>query len=404
MTSNTIDAGRLGRARFRRSLALALALSIALIAAFPASGLAQEAPKSYKKWYFGVGGALLVGVPVYLFASDRGLGNSACSSQGCVTALAALIGGAIGFMIGAEKDRSYVRRMAAGPTLDYEYHNVPLDLVPDRITKFPGGAAVVGVGGVRIVTEDGTVHPRGSGVRGIDDVAVIPDLDLLVLSTYSNLIGFAVYDDSAQGHVIDERGGGALEVFQSDLAVAGLDSLRLIRVRRDGTDIDTETLAQVASSGYVTDMAFSGFGRLGWVLMENRLASYNASFEKIGEVELPAAGHAVRARGSRLAVSAGTNGVFVVDVRDPAAPRVVQRYTGVKFAYAADLDGDRLYVAAGPEGVAVVDISGDEPKVIGVARRTKFASDVIISGTGEAWILDREAQMVQIVDLGVESR
>jgi len=404
MTSSAVHAGRLGRVRFGRSLALALALSISLIAAFPASGLGQEAPKSYKKWYFGVGGALLVGVPVYLFASDRGLGNSACSSQGCVTALAALIGGAIGFMIGAEKDRSYVRRMAAGPTLDYEYHNVPLDLVPDRITKFPGGAAVVGVGGVRIVTEDGTVHPRGRGVRGIDDVAVIPDLDLLVLSTYSNLIGFAVHDDSAQGHVIDERGGGALEVFQSDLAVAGLDSLRLIRFRRDGTDIDTETLAQVASSGYVTDMAFSGFGRLGWVLMENRLASYNASFEKIGEVELPAAGRAVRARGSRLAVAAGTNGVFVVDVRDPAAPRVVQRYTGVKFAYAADLDGDRLYVAAGPEGVAVVDISGDEPKVIGVARRTKFASDVIISGAGEAWILDREAQTVQIVDLGVESR
>ena len=116
---------------------------------------------------------------------------------------------------------------------------------------------------------------------------------------------------------------------------------------------------------------------------------------------MPAAGRTVRGHGNRLAIAAGTNGVYVLDASDPAAPRVVQQYTGVRFAYAADLEGDRLYVAAGTEGVAVVDISGDQPRVIGVARHTEFATDVRVSGVGKAWILDRDGELVQIVDFGV---
>ncbi len=84
---------------------------------------------------------------------------------------------------------------------------------------------------------------------------------------------------------------------------------------------------------------------------------------------------------------------------DPAAPRMVQQFDGVRFAYAADLDGDLLYVAAGHEGVAVVDIGGDEPNVIGLARESRFAIDVVVTESGDAWILDREGRSLQLADL-----
>ena len=399
MTKNSAgSAGPFGSARSRRSTAFALA--IALVIALPTAGPAQDSPKSHKKWYLAIGGALLVGIPAYVFTAEGGL-ESGCSSKGCVGLMAAIIGGGIGFLVGSEMDKSYARRMAAGPSLDYTFRDIPLDLVPDRMTYFPGGAAVVGASGARIIREDGSVHPRGSGIRGIEDVAVMPSLDLLVLSTFSNLISFSVDDDSAQGQVIDSRGGGVLEAFQGRLAVAGLDSLRLLAVRREAGEYEVETVAGFDNPDYVTDMSFDGYGRIGWVLVENQLTSYTAGLEKVGEVELPAAGRTVRGQGRRLAVAAGTNGVYVLDASDPAAPRVVQQYTGVRFAYAADLEGDRLYVAAGTEGVAVVDISGDQPRVIGVARHTEFATDVRVSGAGKVWILDRDGQLVQIVDFGV---
>jgi hypothetical protein len=293
--------------------------------------------------------------------------------------------------------------MEAGPNLSYTFREIPLDLVPDRFTGFPGGVAVAGLGGARIVFRDGTVQQRAWGVRGIEDIAVLAEQDLLVLSTFSNLLTYPVTDSAAQGQVVDERGGGSMEVFSDRLAVAGLDTLRLLRLRGQGRELTAETVSGVEQRDFVTDMAFSDFGRVGWVLAENRLTSYTSDLEIIGVTELPAAGRAVRARGSRLVVAAGTHGAFVLDVADPGAARVVLSYEGVRFAYAADLRGDLLYVAAGPEGVAVVDISGSQPRVVGVARHPRFATDVVVTECGEVWILDRDGRSVQIAEFGLQT-
>jgi hypothetical protein len=395
MRSSTGKTRPLSGGHLRRSITLAVALAVVT----PASALAQS--KSHKRWYFGIGGALAIGVPAYVFTSEDATLSSSCSSKGCVGGVAAAIGGIIGFLIGMEMDNKYERRMRAGPTFDYSFVDVPLDIVPDRITGFPGGAAIVGMGGARVIRSDGTVQSRGSGVRGIEDVAVVPALDLLILSTFSNLLSFEIADDSAYGRVIDERGGGSMAVFESRLAVAGLDSLRLLDISRSDDDVRIETVAGLASSDYVTDMAFDAGRNIGWVLTENRLASYEAGLRKLGEVILPATGRTVRTQGNRLVVAAGSSGAFVLDARDPAAPRIVQQYEGVRFAYAADLDGERMYVAAGPEGVALVDISGTEPRVVGVAREARFATDVVVSGVGAVWIVDRDGKSVQIADFGI---
>ncbi len=395
MRSSTGKTRPLSGRLVRRSIALAVALAVIS----PASTFGQS--KSYKRWYFGIGGALAIGIPAYVFTSEDATLSSTCSTKGCVGGVAAAIGGIIGFLIGMEMDNKYERRMRAGPTFDYSFLDVPLDIVPDRAAGFPGGVAVVGMGGARVVRSDGSVQSRGSGVRGIEDVAVVPALDLLILSTFSNLLSFEIADDSSYGRVIDERGGGSMEVFNSRLAVAGLDSLRLLDVSRIDDDVRIETVAGLENSDYVTDMVFDPDRNIGWVLTENRLVSYEAGLRRLGELTLPATGRTVRTQGDRLAVAAGSSGVFVLDVRDPSAPRIVQQYEGVRFAYAADLDGERMYVAAGPEGVALVDISGAEPRVVGVAREPRFATDVVVSGVGAVWIVDRDGKSVQIADFGV---
>jgi hypothetical protein len=374
---------------------------MAILVAMPQPARGQEY-KGKRKWIYALIGAVVVGVPTYLASSDGEFDNF-CSSKTCMGVIGASLGALVGYLIGYEIDSRYERRLAAGPSLDYEYRNVPLDLTPDRMAYFPGGAAVAGVGGARIVYRDGTTLMRGSGVRGIEDIAVLPSLDVLVLSTYANLLAFPLRGDSAQGEVIDERGGGAMESVDDLLAVAGLDSLRLLRVRRGVAQLTTEPLAGVAQSDFVTDMSHSRFGRVTWLLAGDRLLAYDAQFGQVGDLQLPVAGRTIRTDGSRLAVATGSEGVILLDVRDPALPRIVLEYKGVRFAYAADLAGDRMYVAAGPEGVAVVDISGAEPRVLGVARDVDFANDVWAAGDGELWILDREGRQVQIADIATEA-
>ncbi len=382
------------RAATRRIIAALLALCLVYV---PVSADAQGLFAGKKSWVYALVGAAIVGIPAY-FITNASTVNDNCSSRSCVTLVGVALGAGVGFLIGRELDHKYNRRMAAGPSLKYNFDNVPLDLVPDRMSWFPGGAAVIGLGGARIVMRDGSVISRAFGVRGIEDAAVLPDLELLVLSTASSLLAFPVASDSGQGQVIDERGGSSMEVFDERLVVAGLDSLRLLALVKTADGTSVETLAGLENFDFITDMAFSAYARTGWVLIEDRLVAYSSDLEKVGEMTLPAAGRSVRTDGNRLAVAAGSHGVYILEAADPAAARVVQEYTGLRFAYAADLDGDVLYVAGGSEGVVVLDIGNSEPRVIGVAREVEFASDVVIGSDGEAWILDREGRKVQIAD------
>ena len=380
--------------------ALTFLTALAVLAA-PSAAAAQDSYKSHRKiWYALIGAAVVGGVTFALTNNnERGIGN--CTDQTCVTAVTTAMGGLVGYLVGRDIDSKRERRFAAGPSLEYEFQNIPLQLVPDRMTAFPGGAAVVGLGGARIVMRDGTMTLHGRGVRGIEDVAVLPSSNILILSTPRSLLAFPVRDEHGQGTVIDERGGGTMEAIRDNLAVAGVDSLRLLALHMRDEVVDAETLAGFESFDYVADMAYSPFSGLTWVLTDDLLTAYNSDLEMVGELLLPAIGRSVRAHGSRLVVAAGTNGAFVVDATDPEDARVVGEFTGMRFAYAADLDGDLLYVAGGNEGVAVVDMSGSEPRVVGIAREVRFASDVIVAGESDVWILDREGRQVQIAEFGV---
>lgn len=383
-----------------RSLTLVLALALVLT---PVSAHAQAQHKGVKRWLFGAVGAVVIGGGTLILMNSLASSenNTGCASTGCVTVLATGMGFGMGYLIGNDIDKKNARKFAAGPTLKYDYKNFPLGMVPDRMTTFPGGAAIVGLGGARIVMRDGTISSRALGVRGIEDVAILPSSQLLVLSTHSSLIAFPMGDADAQGQVIDERGGGSMEAVSDQLAVAGRDSLRMLSLRAGDSEWSVETLSSLETFDYVADIAYSSFSGLTWVLTDDILSAYDSDLGKIAEVTLPASGRTVRVSGTRLAVAAGTNGAFVFDVTNPVAPQMLRTFSGVRFAYSADIDGDLLYVAAGTEGVAVVDIRSANADALGVARGVRFASDVMVAGDSEIWILDREGRQIQKAEFQV---
>ena len=77
----------------------------------------------------------------------------------------------------------------------------------------------------------------------------------------------------------------------------------------------------------------------------------------------------VRVRGTTAFVSDGLAGLAILDVADPATPKLLGRVTTGGQARGLALDGRIAYVAAGSAGLVVVDVSTlAAPRVIGRAR------------------------------------
>lgn len=383
-----------------------LAIGMTMLWASLAAGQAPESRnpgelQGKKRVLFAALGMLVAGVPAYVSSESAPSGGN-CSSQSCVTALAVVIGGTAGFLIGLDYDRKYTRRLASGPTLEVTTPptRIPLTLAPERMTGFEAGAVVTGSAGANLVYEDGRVLPRATGIRGIEDAAVLPQQDLVVFATASGLLAFPLSGDSVRGSLLDRTGGSALETVDADLAVGDASEIRILRVESVDGVPSAERVAAVASGGLVTDLTWSPFGRVAWALVESRLVGFApGTLEPLGSVDLPGPGLVVRVRGDRAIVASGSQGVVLVDIADPTAPRVVQVIGGMRFAYSADLAADRLHVAAGSEGVVVVDLSDETaPSVIGVLRTVGFARDLFAEGR-RLWVLDRLGRKVEIADL-----
>jgi hypothetical protein len=76
----------------------------------------------------------------------------------------------------------------------------------------------------------------------------------------------------------------------------------------------------------------------------------------VGAIDTPGFAHRVRVQGTFAYVADGRGGLQVVDVADPASPRIVG---SLAMADALDVDvrGNVAYVAAGPDGLVVADVS-----------------------------------------------
>ena len=87
-------------------------------------------------------------------------------------------------------------------------------------------------------------------------------------------------------------------------------------------------------------------------------------------------------------VAAGRDGVYVIDVSDPAMPRLAARYQGVRNALDVALLESLAYIAAGEQGLVVVDIGRPaEPKAAAVARNLGSPS-LVLRTSGQVWVVD----------------
>lgn len=90
--------------------------------------------------------------------------------------------------------------------------------------------------------------------------------------------------------------------------------------------------------------------------------------------------HAVVVRGTTAYVS-GTNGVYLLDVSNPASLRVIGEYRTAGAGYRLDVVGDRVYVADGGNGLVVLETGAAEvPEAVG-----KFGA---AGGKARPWTID----------------
>lgn len=87
---------------------------------------------------------------------------------------------------------------------------------------------------------------------------------------------------------------------------------------------------------------------------------------------------AAAARGSTVALAAGTDGLVLLDASDPARPRRTSSLALPGAAYDVALDGDRAFLAMGEQGVAVTDVSGVKPSLVKTLAVPGVASGVAV--------------------------
>ncbi|MBI4546023.1 MAG: hypothetical protein HY703_12555 [Gemmatimonadetes bacterium] len=369
------------------------------------AGWAQEAEQSeataYRRWVLALVGAAVATVPA-LLTKEKEDARGACQSKACLTALAATMGASAGFLIGRERDQAAARRNAGGPTLKLETRAVELDLLPERLTAYQGGAVVVGREGMAAVQQDGRINRLAGDMRGVQAAAGLPAHDALLAATASGVFSFPLRD-RAPGRLVLQQGGAALEPMGADqVALGGGALLRRLKLTGQGAMLQLEEEARAASPGAFTALAYSPFAGVLWNLSHDRLVARSAAgFEEVGSVTLPAGGRSLSLSGGRALVAAGSQGVFLLDISQPDAPRIMSQVQGLRFAFDAVLEGDRAYVALGRQGLLVIDVSDvAHPRTIGVARNLGFVSEVDLAGAGKVYALDREGGRLFTVDTG----
>ena len=106
----------------------------------------------------------------------------------------------------------------------------------------------------------------------------------------------------------------------------------------------------------------------------------------------------------RTMAAAGSDGVFLLDISNPAAPVLLGTATGFDFAYDAVLDGAQLYVAAGPRGLLLVDVTDPAAAaLLGSGRQFGFAVDLARDDAGRILVVDRMGRTLHIVEVQREA-
>jgi hypothetical protein len=195
-----------------------------------------------------------------------------------------------------------------------------------------------GDGGVQIVDVHFPERPRLLGTAaGLDarDVAVYGD-HVLVAAGGDEVLGVVDIADPASPRVV-YRWGTDVPGHASD--------------QRDGMGIDVVGNVAVVAQGdeLPSPFFFTGYGVRIFDVREPEHPVLLTTFEPAGDAQ------DVRIAGERAYVTCGAEGMFVLDLSTPGAPREIERYT-IPTAYDVRIEGGRAFVATS-RVVDVLDVS-----------------------------------------------
>ncbi len=362
-------------------------VAVALLAPTPAA--AQESgPGSHRKWLGGAIGAVVAGIPTFTSADfDPNLGN--CTRTECFAPLATAVGFTLGFLIGKEFDDGAARRFVAGPRLDLSpRQTIQLPFLPDRGRA--AGAVALWSGAEGLIRLEGGVQSPLGGLRGLRDATLLEERAALVAATPSGLFALPLVRDDMPGRRIDARGARLAAAGNGGgLVVSGAAGLLGFTSRGEGADLELSEAARTTGDPLAADLVWPRASRIAWVLEGPRLVARDGgTLAEVGALALSAATRSLDVDGALGAVAAGRDGVYVIDVTDPAMPRLAARYRGVRNALDVALLESRAYIAAGEQGLVVVDVGRPaEPKVAAVVRNLGSPS-LVLRTSGQIWVVD----------------
>ena len=369
--------------------AYAILLVVAGVAPPPAPAAAQESgPGGHRKWLGAAIGAVVVGVPTFTSADfNPGLGG--CTRTECFAPVATVIGFTLGFLLGKEFDDAAARRFVAGPRLDLRpRRTVQLPFPPDRGRT--AGEAVLLSGAEGLILLGGETPSVTGGVRGLRDATLVDERAAIVAATSAGLFALPAGRDDIPGRRVDERaarlvaaGGGG------GLVVAGPGGLIGFTSLGQGADLELSEASRTTGGPRAADLVWPRRSPIAWVLEGPRLVARDGdSLAEVGALGLSAAARSLDVNARLAVVAAGRDGVYVVEVSEPAAPRLAARYQGVRNALDVALLDARAYIAAGEQGLVILDLARPaEPEVAAVVRN--LGSPSLVQGnSGQAWVVD----------------
>lgn len=364
------------------------------------AGASDPGLSGHRRFLFSALGATIALVPALLMSRQQQEERGVCSSRTCTISVGAIMGASAGFLIGRDLDRSAAIRKAAGPSIRFPASPVELELVPEAVDAYDGGAIVIGREGLAMVGADRSVRRRGGAIRGVSDVVAFPGRDAVLAATSSGIFSFDLGSGDAEGRVVLREGGSTLEAIGDDqIVLGGGDVVRRLRLSGRGTLLELAEEARAQGDGFSTALAYAPQAGIVWALGRDRLVARTTQLEEVGSIALPAIGRSLSVSGGRALVAAGADGLFVVDVGQPSDPRLLGQVQGIGFAFDAVLKDHLAFVASGRNGLLVVDVSDPAaPRLLGAERNLGFVSSLALAPDGRIYVADREGERLFLVE------
>lgn len=155
--------------------------------------------------------------------------------------------------------------------------------------------------------------------------------------------------------------------------------------------------------------AFNKFGTIGCILLAMVLLSWQnagaGDLTIVGSFTTPGVPKSITVNGDYGYLADGSNGLQVVDVRDPSNPVIVGSVDteGTALSVVPSGNGNHVYLADYDKGVVVIDVSvPTSPVIVGSFKEVIYALDVDVSGN-YAYVADY-AYKLHILDVSDPSK